>query len=99
MVELGSSVSPSVNRRKARCQAMSKLKMRNSLQGTIAAPLFGTPEVSGRSQLGRNVLPAPGHASVDLSIQKRFPLTEGHRIEVRADVFNVTNRVNFAPPM
>ena len=43
-------------------------------------------------------MPAPGFASVDLALQKVFPVGNS-RIEVRAEAFNVTNRVNFAPPI
>ena len=61
--------------------------------------LFGAPGVNGRVSLGRNVLQAPGYASIDLSIRKRFSIAEDQQIELRADVFNMTNRVNFAPPV
>jgi|GEM_PF-2111117 len=60
---------------------------------------FAAPGVNGREPLGRNVLSAPGYGSVDLSLRKRFSLTDEHRIEVRADVFNIENRVNFAAPV
>jgi len=63
------------------------------------ANLFAAPGVRGGEPLGRNVLPSPGYASIDLSIQKKFSLTEIQKIEVRADVFNAANRVNFAAPV
>ena len=74
-------------------------KRGNAADGYFDASLFGAPGVNGREPLGRNVLLAPGYASIDISVQKGFPLSEAHRIEVRADVFNLTNRVNFAPPV
>ena len=40
----------------------------------------------------------PAFASVDLALQKLFLLGDG-RLELRAEAFNVTNRVNFAPPI
>jgi hypothetical protein len=61
--------------------------------------LFGAPGVNGRASLGRNVLAAPAYASIDLSIRKKFSVAEDQHIELRADVFNMTNRVNFAPPV
>jgi hypothetical protein len=71
----------------------------SAAEGYFETSLFGVPGVNGREPLGRNVLPAPGYASIDLSVQKRFLITEAHRVEIRADVFNLTNRVNFAPPV
>jgi hypothetical protein len=40
----------------------------------------------------------PGFADVDLSIGKKFPLTEKTQLEFRADVFNLLNHANFALP-
>jgi len=60
--------------------------------------LFGAP-VGGRTALGRNVLPAPGYASIDLSVQRNIHITERQVIELRAEAFNLTNRVNFDPPV
>jgi hypothetical protein len=59
--------------------------------------LFGPPG-SGYAALGRNVLPAPGYASIDLSLQKNISIKESH-LELRVEAFNLTNRVNFAPPV
>lgn len=63
------------------------------------ANLFAAPGVRGGEPLGRNILPSPGYASIDFSVQKKFSLTESQKIELRADVFNAANRVNFAPPV
>jgi hypothetical protein len=49
--------------------------------------------------LGRNILPAPAYLSLDIAIQKKLPLTEEHSVEVRAEAYNLANRVNFAPPV
>ena len=70
----------------------------SAADGYFDASSFAPPDGDGRVALGRNVLPAPGYASVDLALQKSFPLGDS-RIEVRAEAFNVTNRVNFAPPI
>ena len=50
---------------------------------------------------GRNILRGPGMANVDFSLLKDFPmrfLGESGRLEFRAEVFNVLNRVNFSDP-
>jgi hypothetical protein len=67
--------------------------------GYFNAGLFGAPGTNGRTALGRNVLPTPGYASIDLSLQKKIAITESHSIQVRIETFNLTNRVNFAPPV
>jgi len=59
---------------------------------------FGAPDANALA-LGRNVLPAPGYRALDLAVQKQFSITEDHKLVVRIDGFNVTNRVNFAPPV
>jgi hypothetical protein len=59
--------------------------------------LFGPPG-SGYAALGRNSLPAPGYASIDLALQKNIHIKE-NRLELRVEAFNLTNRVNFAPPV
>jgi hypothetical protein len=47
----------------------------------------------------RNTFRAPGIATVDLSLNKRFSFGERHRIEFRSEFFNVFNRVNFGIPV
>jgi hypothetical protein len=67
--------------------------------GYFDSRLFGAAGVNGRQPLGRNILPAPGYGSIDIAVHKKFSVSEAHAIEVRADVFNAANRVNFAPPV
>ena len=47
---------------------------------------------------GRNTLISPGLATMDFSIQKNFNVTENHRIQFRAELFNFFNRVNLNEP-
>lgn len=77
----------------------SAITKSRAADGYLDRSLFGAPGAGGRAELGRNVLPAPGYGSIDLSVQKKFAPTEDHRIEIRVDVFNLVNRVNFAPPV
>jgi outer membrane receptor protein involved in Fe transport len=59
-----------------------------------AAPAFGT---FGNS--GRNTLVGPNYSDVDFSVAKVFPLhIESMNLEIRADMFNVFNHVNYANP-
>lgn len=48
--------------------------------------------------LGRNTLTGPGLATFDFSLFKNLPVTEGSRIQFRAEFFNFFNRVNFGYP-
>jgi len=46
---------------------------------------------------GRNILRGPGWVTFDLSIQRRFEVSRANAT-LRADIFNVFNRVNFGLP-
>jgi hypothetical protein len=56
------------------------------------------PGLGGFGNLGRNVLRGPSQKRIDLSLQKTTKLTEGITLELKWDVFNVLNFVNFANP-
>jgi hypothetical protein len=46
--------------------------------------------------VGRNQIYGPGFADVDLSVFKNIPVTERLKIQLRAEMFNLFNRVNLA---
>jgi Carboxypeptidase regulatory-like domain/TonB dependent receptor len=46
--------------------------------------------------LTRNKFYAPGYGSVDLSVFKNIPVTERLKIQLRAEMFNLLNRINLA---
>jgi len=52
--------------------------------------------VSGPGNLGRNALVGPGFADVDLSVFKNFTIRERLHLQLRAEMFNVFNRINLA---
>ncbi len=58
----------------------------------------GYPGNQGFGNLGRNVLARVLAAPVDLSLAKTFSLGGARHFEVRWDVFNVFNTVNYALP-
>jgi hypothetical protein len=58
----------------------------------------GYPDNLGFGNLGRNVLRGFWQRRVDLSLAKSFPLSGRRNVEVRWDVFNVFNTVNYAIP-
>lgn len=46
--------------------------------------------------LTRNKFYAPGYGAVDLSVFKNIPMGERFRIQLRAEMFNLLNRINLA---
>jgi hypothetical protein len=58
----------------------------------------GYPNNRGFGNLGRNVLRGPHQQRLDMGLSKNTPLTESVSMEIRMDVFNVLNNVNFAVP-
>jgi hypothetical protein len=59
----------------------------------FAAPAYGTI-----GNLGRDTLTGPGYADWDLSLLKSTALTEGIRLQFRAEFFNVLNHTNLQTP-
>jgi hypothetical protein len=51
---------------------------------------------TGPGNLGRNALYGPGFADVDLSVFKNFAIKERLHLQLRAELFNVFNRINLA---
>jgi hypothetical protein len=50
----------------------------------------------GPANLSRNKFTGPGFSDVDLSFIKNLPITERIRVQLRADFFNLFNRINMA---
>ncbi len=59
---------------------------------------FAAPPIGRVGNLGRNVLHGPHAINFDFSVLKRFPITERHYIEFRAEMFNIFNTPQFANP-
>ena len=66
-----------------------------SSNGTATAGATGTDF----GNVGRNVLRGPAQFNVDIAVTKRFRVRETKTIEIRAEAFNLTNRVNFDTPV
>ncbi len=60
--------------------------------------VFALPAAFTFGDSGRNTVLAPGYADVDMALQKDVVLGRGTRIELRWEIFNVFNRVNFDVP-
>lgn len=48
---------------------------------------------------GRNIVRAPGYANVDLSLVRSVDLPSAARLQLRVEVFNLTNHVNLGLPV
>ncbi len=59
---------------------------------------FARSSATGFGTLGRNTARAPGFVNFNLSVFRKFQLTERQRLEVRAEAFNAFNHPNFGPP-
>ncbi len=47
---------------------------------------------------GRNILDGPGYAQANVALSRLFHVMEKHSLQVRWELFNVTNRTNFLLP-
>ncbi|MGH9720374.1 MAG: TonB-dependent receptor domain-containing protein, partial [Bryobacteraceae bacterium] len=59
---------------------------------------FAAPAPLTFGNVGRNILSGPGVANLDLSVFRRFKLTERFNLEFRAESFNFSNTPHFANP-
>lgn len=68
-------------------------------KGIFNAADFPLPAPGTDGNLGRNWFRGPGYAQVDLSLSKKFVITERLALQFRADAFNAFNRVNLNNPV
>jgi hypothetical protein len=59
---------------------------------------FGNPAPGTYGNMAFGTLRGPGFWEWDQAIYKDISIREGHTLQVRAEAFNVTNSVRFAPP-
>ncbi|MBZ5566134.1 MAG: TonB-dependent receptor, partial [Acidobacteriia bacterium] len=59
---------------------------------------FSGPVGAVPGTVGRNSMTGPAFFQWDISMQKRFPLTEKMNLEFRSDFFNILNHPNFNNP-
>ena len=59
---------------------------------------FAIPRPGTFGNSGRNSLAGPGLAQLDLTLSKRFSVTERFNLEFRAEAYNILNHTNFANP-
>lgn len=59
---------------------------------------FAPPPPFTFGTAGRNILDGPGNWSFDLTLMKLFTITEGRRLQFRAEFFNAFNHPNYGLP-
>jgi hypothetical protein len=71
-----------------------------SIQDWFNVAAFAPPSPLQFGNAGRNILRGPGTAQLDLSVFKNFRLKERSAayLQIRAEAFNLTNRVQFNNP-
>ena len=60
--------------------------------------VFSIPAAATFGNAGRNTFSGPGYWNLDMSVVKKFLMTERFRAEIRLEVFNVTNTPHFNNP-
>ena len=60
--------------------------------------VFAAPAPNAFGNVGRNAFKGPGFANVDLSLFRRFVLTERFKLEFRVESFNFTNTPQYPNP-
>lgn len=68
------------------------------LNGIFSTSIFPIPTLGTGGNLGRNTFRGPGYAQIDMSLSKRFPVTERISLQFRAEAFNALNHVNLNNP-
>ena len=69
------------------------------LRLTTADPTTLLASIGQDGRIGRNTFRAGNVIELDLSISKEFLSSAGHRLILRADIFNFMNRANFGVPV
>lgn len=87
------SFAPGATREKARKSGPAQDRL-NSYFDTAAFARAGT----GFGNVGRNILRGPAQRNIDISVNKRFAVTERRFVEFRSEFFNMLNVVNFETP-
>jgi hypothetical protein len=59
---------------------------------------FANPATGTLGSSGANSLLGPGYFQVDVSLSRKIRITERQSFEIRADAFNIANRVNLNLP-
>jgi hypothetical protein len=59
---------------------------------------FSSPATGTLGNLAYDSLRGPGYFDVDIALSRRFRVREHQNLEIRAEAFNIQNKVNFLNP-
>lgn len=79
-------------------EAFLEVKCRAVRTATTTRARSRYPQPDFFGNLGRNTLIGPGLAMLDMSVNKRFQITERVTLQFRTEMFNSLNHPNFAIP-
>lgn len=68
------------------------------LSGMFPVSAFPIPVKGANGTLGRNTFRGPGFLEIDMSLAKRFAITERVHLQLHGDAFNALNHVNLNAP-
>ncbi len=91
---VGNAIRPNLNTT-LDLSSMNIIELRAAGGASLFTPITGAQRVGNA---GRNILRADGIQNLDFGILKNTRLYEGHTLQFRADMFNVTNTRNFGIP-
>ena len=80
------------------CVADPDPTKRRQLMNCFDATAFALPAQFTFGNAPRNVLRGPKFASTDVSLMKNVPLGGGLRFQIRAEIYNLFNNVNYGNP-
>jgi len=69
-----------------------------SLSRWFDTSAFQTPAVGSFGNAGRGIVLGPGAWNCDVALSRSFTVTEGHRVDFRAEAFNLFNHARFGNP-
>jgi hypothetical protein len=78
------------------CTRLANGNLRNCLSGDTPAWQQNAAGTFGNA--GRNILRGDGLHNFDIGVQRFFRVVEGHQLQFRAEMFNLTNHPNFFFP-
>ena len=102
----GTAADPIINNRanlldQAAAEATGALPVPFGGVRLLSRAAFAAPPPGVLGNTGRNAFRGPGFYNIDASLSRSFPLpwmTEGSRLTVRADAFNILNHANLGLP-
>ena len=60
---------------------------------------FGYPAIGTYGNVGVDSLVGPGYFGINMGLSRAFIFRERHKIEIRAEAFNLENRINLGTPV